>query len=93
MSVSEFTITMHGADNSAPKTSTTQTTQESARAFFHEWYGKYIIAITTAFVMLMTFIYSVFAATQAEYIPSALILMVTLWIISELLEKDGEQNG
>lgn len=92
MTAMEFTITLPIEENSAPKSSI-QTTQESARAFFHEWYGKYIIAITTAFVMLMTFIYSVFAATQTEYIPSALILMTTLGIISYLLEKDGEQNG
>lgn len=92
MSVSEFTITMHSADNSARRSST-QTAQERTRAFFCEWYGKYIITITTVFVMLLTFIYSVYAATRTEYLPSALILMVTLGAISYLLEKDGEQNG
>lgn len=94
MSVSEFTITLHnnnsaqrsGMENSIP------TAQERQRELFKAWYGKYLIAITTAFTALLTFIYSVYAATRIEYLPSAIILMVTIGIISYLLEKDGERN-
>ena len=88
MSISEFTITLHNTDNSEQRSAE----QERARAFFRAWYGKYIIAIVTAFTMLLTFVYSVFAATRIEYLPSAIILMVTIGIISYLLEKDGERN-
>ena len=88
MSTAEYTITLHNTDNSAPKT----TARDQQRELFREWYGKYLIAITTAFTALLTFIYSVFAATRIEYLPSAVILMVTIGIISYLLEKDGERN-
>ena len=95
MSVSEFTITLHNNNNSAQMLGTeksTPTAQERQRAMFKRWYGKYLIAITTAFTTLLTFVYSVFAATPIEYLPSAIILMVTIGIISYLLEKDGERN-
>ena len=92
MSVSEFTISVHTADNSAPKSNEQETARDQQRELFRAWYGKYIIAIVTAFTTLLTFIYSVFAATRIEYLPSAIILMVTIGIISYLLEKDGERN-
>ena len=87
MSISELTITLHN-DNSDQRSAE----QEKARAFFRDWYGKYIIAIVTAFTALLTFVYSVYAATRIEYLPSAIILMVTLWIISVLLERSAD-NG
>ena len=96
MSVSEFTITMYSTDNSARRSSaekSAQTAQERTRELFRAFIGKYIIGIAVIFTMLITLIFSVYATTQAKYIPSALILMVTLGIISYLLEKDGEQNG
>ena len=95
MSVSEYTITLHNTDNTAQRSGvekSTPTAQERQSAMFKSWYGKYLIAIVTAFTMLLTFVYSVFAATRIEYLPSALILMVTIGIISYLLEKDGERN-
>ena len=96
MSTAEYTITLHNTDNSARRSSaekSAQTTQNAQRELFREWYGKYIIGIVTAFTMLLTFIYSVYAAARIEYLPSAIILMITLGTISYLLEKDGEQNG
>ena len=92
MSVSEFTITMHSADNSARKSTEQETARDQQRELFRAWYGKYIIAIVTAFTALLTFIYSVFSIERIEYLPSAVILMVTIGIISYLLEKDGERN-
>ena len=94
MSVSEFTITLHNNNNSAQRSGaekSTPTAQERQRAMFKSWYGKYLIAITTAFTALLTFVYSVFAATRIEYFPSAIILMVTLWIISTLLERSEDK--
>ncbi len=88
MSIVEFTISVHNTDNSEQRS----TEQERARAFFRDWCGKYISVITTIFVIVMTFIYSVFAATRIEYLPSAIILMVTMGLISYLLEK-GDDNG
>ena len=88
MSTAEFTITLHNTDNSEQRS----TMQERQRELFRIWYGKYIIAIVTAFTTLLTFVYSVFAATRIEYLPSAIILMVTIGIISYLLEKEGERN-
>ena len=96
MSVSEFTITMHSADNSASRSSaekSAQTTQNAQRELFRAFMEKYIIGIVMAFTMLITLIFSVYAATRIEYLPSALILMITLGVISYLLEKDGEPNG
>jgi len=96
MSTAEYTITLHNTDNSARRSSaekSAQTAQERTRELFREWYEKYIIAITTTVVILMTFIYSVFSIERIEYLPSALILMITLGVISYLLEKDGERNG
>lgn len=87
MSISEFTITLHNTDNSAPKT----TARDQQRELFRAWYGKYIAVITTVFVMVMTFIYSVFSIQRIEYLPSAVILMVTLWIISTLLERSEDK--
>ena len=90
MSTAEYTITLHNADNSARRSSaekSAQTTQDAQRAMFKEWYGKYLIAIVTSFTMLLTLIFSVYAATRIEYLPSALILMITLGVISYLLER------
>lgn len=95
MSVSEFTITLHNNNNSAQRSGaekSTPTVQGRQRELFRDWYGKCIIAIITAFTALLTFIYSVFSIDKIEYLPSAIILMVTLWIISELLER-GKDNG
>lgn len=95
MSVSEFTITLHNNNNLAQRLGaekSTPTAQERQRELFRAWYGKYLIAITTAFTTLLMFIYSVFSIERIEYLPSAIILMVTIGIISYLLEKDGERN-
>ena len=94
MSVSEFTITLHNNNNSVQRLSadkSTPTAQERQRTMFKSWYGKDLIEITTAFTTLLTFIYSVFAATRIEYLPSAVILMTTLWIISTLLERSEDK--
>ena len=96
MSVSEFTITLHNNNNSAQRSSaekSAQTTQNAQRELFRAFVEKYIIGIVIAFTMLITLIFSIYAATRIEYLPSALILMITLGVISYLLEKDGEQNG
>lgn len=96
MSTAEYTITLHNTDNSARKSSvgeSAQTTQDAQRELFRAFMGKYIIGIVVAFTMLITLIFSTYAATRIEYLPSAIILMVTLGTISYLLEKDGEQNG
>ena len=96
MSTVEYTITLHNTDNSTRRLSvekTAQTTQDTQRGLFRAFLGKYIIGIVVAFTMLITLIFSVYAATRIEYLPSALILMITLVVISYLLEKDGEQNG
>lgn len=95
MSTAEYTITLHNTDNSARRSradKSAQSAQERQRELFREWYGKYLIAIVTAFTMLLTFVYSVYAATRTEYLPSAIILIITLWIISELLER-SKDNG
>ena len=93
MSVSEFTITMHSADNSASRSSAEKSAQNAQRELFRAFIEKYIIGIVVTFTMLITFVFSIYAATRIEYLPSAIILMVTLGTISYLLEKDGEQNG
>ena len=95
MSTAEYTITLHNTNNSAQRSSaekSAQTTQDAQRTLFRAFAEKYIIGIVIAFTMLITLIFSVYAATRIEYLPSALILMVTLGVISYLLEKDGEQN-
>lgn len=95
MSTAEYTITLHNTNNSASRSSTeesAQTIQDAQRELFRAFMEKYIIGIVTAFTMLITFIYSVYAATRIEYLPSAIILMVTLWIISVLLER-SKDNG
>ena len=96
MSTAEYTITLHNTDNSAQRSSaekSAQITQTTQRELFKAFMEKYIIGIVVTFTMLITLIYSVYAATRIEYLPSALILMITLGVISYLLEKDGEQNG
>lgn len=95
MSTAEYTITLHNTDNSVRRSSaekSVQTTQDAQRTLFRAFMGKYIIGIVTAFTMLTMLIYSVYAATRIEYLPSAIILMVTLWIISVLLER-SKDNG
>lgn len=96
MSTAEYTITLHNTDNSVRKSSaeeSAQTAQERTRELFRAFMEKYIIGIVVTFTMLITLIFSIYAATRIEYFPSAIILMITLGIISYLLEKDGEQNG
>ena len=96
MSTAEFTISVHNTNNSASRSSaeeSAQTTQNAQRELFRVFMKKYIIGTVIAFIMLITLIYSVYAATRIEYLPSALILMITLGVISYLLEKDGEPNG
>ena len=96
MSTAEYTITLHNMDNSARKSSaeeSTQTTQTAQRELFRAFIEKYIIGIAVTFTMLITFVFSIYASTRIEYLPSAIILMVTLGTISYLLEKDSEQNG
>ena len=95
MSTAEYTITLHNTNNSASRSSaekSAQTAQDAQRELFREWYGKYIIGIVTSFTMLLTFVYSVYAATRIEYLPSALILMITLEVIARLLER-SKDNG
>ena len=88
MSISEYTISI--------RTPTEERLQETARnaqrKLFKAFMEKYIIGIVITFTMLITLIYSVYAATRIEYLPSAIILMVTLWIISVLLERSAD-NG
>ena len=96
MSTAEYTITLHNTDKSARKLNaekSAQTAQDAQRDLFRAFIEKYIIGTIIAFTMLITLIFSVYAATRIEYLPSALILMITLVVISYLLEKDGEQNG
>ena len=93
MSTAEYTITLHNTDNSVRRSSVEKSTQDAQRELFKAFMEKYIIGIVVAFTMLITLIFSVYAATRIEYFPSALILMITLGVISYLLEKDGEQNG
>lgn len=96
MSTAEFTITLHDTNNSAQRSSvekSAQTTQDAQREPFRAFIEKYIIGTVIAFTMLITLIFSVYATTRIEYLPSALILIITLGVISYLLEKDGEPNG
>lgn len=95
MSTAEYTITLHNTDNSARRLSigeSAQPTQNAQRELFRTFAEKYIIGIVIAFTMIITLIYSVFAATRTEYLPSAIILIITLWIISVLLER-SKDNG
>lgn len=95
MSTAEYTITLHNTNNLASRSSaekSAQTTQDAQRTLFRAFAEKYIIGIVVTFIMLITLIYSVYAATRIEYLPSAIILMVTLWIISVLLER-SKDNG
>lgn len=96
MSTAEYTITLHNTDNSVRRSSaekSAQTTQDAQRTLFRAFAEKYIIGIVVTFIMLITLIYSVYAATRIEYLPSVIILMVTLGTISYLLEKYGDNNG
>ena len=96
MSTAEYTITLHNTDNSARKSSvgeSAQTTQDAQRELFRAFMEKYIIGTVLVFTMLITLIFSTYATTRIEYLPSAIILMVTLGTISYLLEKDGGRNG
>lgn len=95
MSTAEFTISVHNTDNSVRKSSaekSAQTTQDAQRELFRAFAEKYIIGIVIAFTMLITLIFSVYAATRIEYFPSALILMITLEVIARLLER-SKDNG
>lgn len=95
MSTAEYTITLHNTDNSVRRSSaekSAQTTQDAQRTLFRAFIGKYIIGIVVTFTMLITLIFSVYAATRIEYLPSAIILIITLWIISVLLER-SKDNG
>lgn len=88
MSISEYTISIRTPTEERPQ----ETARNAQRELFRTFAGKYIIGIVIAFTTLITFIYSVYAATRTEYLPSALILMTTLGVISYLLEKEGERN-
>lgn len=89
MSISEYTISIRTPTAERPR----ETARNTQRELFRTFAEKYIIGIVIAFIMFMTLIYSVYAASRTEYFPSAIILMVTMGIISYLLEKDGENNG
>lgn len=88
MSVSEFTISIRTPTAERPQ----ETARNAQRELFKAFAEKYIIGIVIAFTMLTMLIYSVYAAIRIEYLPSAIILMVTLWIISVLLERSAD-NG
>ena len=88
MSISEYTISIRTPTAERPQ----ETARNAQKELFRAFAEKYIIGILIAFTMLITLIYSVYAATRIEYLPSAIILMVTLWIISALLER-SKDNG
>lgn len=88
MSISEYTISIRTPASERPP----ETTRNAQRKLFKAFVEKYIIGIVIAFTMLTMLIYSVYAAIRIEYLPSAIILMVTLWIISVLLERSAD-NG
>lgn len=88
MSISEYTISIRTPTAERPQ----ETARNAQRELFRTFAEKYIIGIVIAFTMLTMLIYSVYAATRIEYLPSAIILMVTLWIISVLLERSAD-NG
>ena len=88
MSISEYTISIRTPTEERPQ----ETARNTQRELFKAFMEKYIIGIVIAFTMLITLIFSVYAATRIEYLPSAIILMVTLWIISVLLERSAD-NG
>lgn len=87
MSISEYTISIRTTAERPQETA-----RNAQRELFRTFAEKYIIGIVIAFTMLITLIYSVYAATRIEYLPSAIILIITLWIISELLER-SKDNG
>lgn len=88
MSISEYTISIRTPTEERPQ----ETARNAQRELFKAFAEKYIIGIVIAFTMLTMLIYSVYAAIRIEYLPSAIILMVTLWIISILLERSAD-NG
>lgn len=88
MSISEYTISIRTTTEERPQ----ETARNAHRELFRTFAEKYIIGIVIAFTMLTMLIYSVYAAIRIEYLPSAIILMVTLWIISVLLERSAD-NG
>lgn len=83
MSTAEFTITLHNTDK-VQKSSKNET--------FYRFWIKFTAGTLILFTLFLAILFSIFATTRTEYIPSALILMTTLGIISYLLEKDGERN-
>ena len=88
MSISEYTISIRTPTEERPQ----ETARNAQRELFKVFVEKYIIGIVIVFTMLTMIIYSVYAAIRIEYLPSAIILMVTLWIISVLLER-SKDNG
>ena len=88
MSISEYTISIRTPASERPQ----ETARNAQRELFKAFAEKYIIGIVIAFTMLTMLIFSVCAAIRIEYLPSAIILMVTLWIISVLLER-SKDNG
>lgn len=88
MSISEYTISIRTPAAERPQ----ETARNAQRELFRAFVEKYIIGIVVIFTMLITLIFSVYAVTRIEYLPSAIILMVTLWIISVLLER-SKDNG
>lgn len=87
MSISEYTISIRTTAERPQETA-----RNAQRELFKAFAEKYILGIVIAFTMLTMFIFSVYAAIRTEYLPSAIILMVTLWIISVLLERSAD-NG
>lgn len=83
MSTAEYTITLHNNRNSARK---------SNNKLFYSFWIKFTAGTMIIFTLFLTMIFSIYAATRPEYLPSALILMTTLGVISYLLEKEGERN-
>ena len=88
MSISEYTISIRTPTEERPQ----ETARNAQRELFKAFAEKYIIGIVIAFTMLITLIFSVYAATRTEYLPSVIILIITLWIISVLLERSAD-NG
>lgn len=88
MSISEYTISIRTPTAERPQ----ETARNAQRNLFKAFAEKYIIGIVITFTLLTMIIYSIYAAIRIEYLPSAIILMVTLWIISVLLER-GKDNG
>lgn len=83
MSIAEYTITLHNNGNSVRKLN---------NKLFYSFWIKFTAGTMILFTLFLAIVFSIYAATRIEYLPSALILMTTLGVISYLLEKEGERN-